>query len=201
MARRHGRAPRGQRLRVGVPHGHWLTTTFVAGLSTRGIIAPFVRPGSIRRPGTLGARLDAFAGTGPGFETLRIILSVSILCWYSVLASYGPAGEAAVWRTPYSAVLTTLLPMFFSLSGFLVMGSATRNPDLKRFISLRGLRILPALTTEVCISTILLGSLLTTLPISRYCTNPLFLKYFGSSMGMSASFFPACLAIIHSRIL
>ncbi len=49
MARRYGRAPRGQRLRVGVPHGHWLTTTFVAGLSTRGIIAPFVLDGPINR--------------------------------------------------------------------------------------------------------------------------------------------------------
>ncbi len=47
MARRYGRARRGQRLRVGVPHGHWLTTTFVAGLCTRGIIAPFVLDGPI----------------------------------------------------------------------------------------------------------------------------------------------------------
>ena len=49
MAGRHGRAPRGQRLRVGVPHARWLTTTFVAGLSTRGIIAPFVLDGPINR--------------------------------------------------------------------------------------------------------------------------------------------------------
>ena len=42
MARTHGRAPRGERLRVGVPHGHWKTTTFVAGLTLRGMIAPFV---------------------------------------------------------------------------------------------------------------------------------------------------------------
>src|SRR3712207_9502640 len=32
MARTHGRAPRGERLRAAIPHGHWLTTTFVAGL-------------------------------------------------------------------------------------------------------------------------------------------------------------------------
>lgn len=49
MARRHGRAPRGQRLRVGVPHGHWKTTTFVAGLTTRGMIAPWVLDGPINR--------------------------------------------------------------------------------------------------------------------------------------------------------
>ena len=29
MARRYGRALRGRRLRGGVPHGHWKTTTFV----------------------------------------------------------------------------------------------------------------------------------------------------------------------------
>lgn len=44
MARTHGRCPRGERLRVGVPHGHWKTTTFVAGLTTRGMIAPWVLP-------------------------------------------------------------------------------------------------------------------------------------------------------------
>ena len=49
MARTHGRAPRGRRLRVGVPHGHWKTTTIVAGLSLRGMIAPFVLSGPINR--------------------------------------------------------------------------------------------------------------------------------------------------------
>ncbi|MGC5796055.1 transposase [Sphingomonas sp. NFX23] len=45
MARRYGRAPRGERLRAGVPHGHWKTTTFVAGLSRTDMIAPGVLDG------------------------------------------------------------------------------------------------------------------------------------------------------------
>ena len=49
MARRYGRCPRGERLRASVPHGHWKTTTFVAGLTTRGIIAPWVLDGPINR--------------------------------------------------------------------------------------------------------------------------------------------------------
>lgn len=49
MARRYGRCRRGERLRVGVPHGHWKTTTFVAGLRTTGIAAPFVLDGPINR--------------------------------------------------------------------------------------------------------------------------------------------------------
>jgi transposase len=47
MARTHGRAPRGERLRFPVPHGHWKTTTFVAGLRNTGIVAPMVLDGPI----------------------------------------------------------------------------------------------------------------------------------------------------------
>lgn len=42
MARRHGRCQRGQRLVAAVPHGHWKTTTFVAGLRKDAISAPLV---------------------------------------------------------------------------------------------------------------------------------------------------------------
>jgi transposase len=49
MARRHGRCRRGERLRVGVPHGHWKTTTFIGALTLRGFIAPFVLDGPINR--------------------------------------------------------------------------------------------------------------------------------------------------------
>ena len=47
MARTHGRATRGERLRVGIPFGHWKTTTFVAGLRTSGMTAPMVLDGPI----------------------------------------------------------------------------------------------------------------------------------------------------------
>ncbi len=49
MARLRGRAPKGQRLRMSVPHGHWKTTTFIAGLRRDGIVAPFVLDGPINR--------------------------------------------------------------------------------------------------------------------------------------------------------
>ncbi len=45
MARRHGRALRGQRLRASVPHGHWKTTTFIGGLRLSGMTAPMVLDG------------------------------------------------------------------------------------------------------------------------------------------------------------
>ena len=49
MARRGGRAPRGERLRAGIRYGHWKTTTFLAGLRITGMMAPMVLDGPINR--------------------------------------------------------------------------------------------------------------------------------------------------------
>ena len=47
MARLRGRTPRGERCRTSVPHGHWKTTTLVAGLRLGGITAPSVIDGAM----------------------------------------------------------------------------------------------------------------------------------------------------------
>ena len=45
MTRRYGRARRGQRVVGKLPHGHWMTTTFVAALRHDGLTAPLVVDG------------------------------------------------------------------------------------------------------------------------------------------------------------
>ena len=47
MARLYGRSRRGERCRAAIPHGHWKTTTLVAGLSNDGIIAPMIMDGAM----------------------------------------------------------------------------------------------------------------------------------------------------------
>ncbi len=47
MARLRGRAPRGERCRASVPHGHWKTTTFTAGLRRSGLMAPMLLDGAM----------------------------------------------------------------------------------------------------------------------------------------------------------
>ena len=45
MARLRGRSKRGERCRAAIPHGHWKTTTFTAGLRLEGLTAPMVLDG------------------------------------------------------------------------------------------------------------------------------------------------------------
>ncbi len=47
MARLRGRSARGERCCAAVPHGHWKTTTLVAGLRLGGITAPGVIDGAM----------------------------------------------------------------------------------------------------------------------------------------------------------
>lgn len=45
MARRYGRSKRGHRCQAPIPHGHWKSTTLVAGLNLKGIVAPTIIDG------------------------------------------------------------------------------------------------------------------------------------------------------------
>jgi transposase len=47
MARLRGRCRRGERLFASIPHGHWRTTTFVAGLRLGGLGAPMLLEGAM----------------------------------------------------------------------------------------------------------------------------------------------------------
>ena len=57
MTRSHGRCARGERLRMGFPHGHRKTTTLVAGLRMTGMVAPMVLDGPIN-----GDWFEAYVG-------------------------------------------------------------------------------------------------------------------------------------------
>jgi transposase len=100
MARRYGRCRRGQRLRSAVPHGHWKTTTFIAGLRLTGIVAPMVLDGPIN---------------GRSFQTWVDRMLIPDLCPGDIImdnlsshkrpgvqASIEAAGAAVRYLPPYS---------------------------------------------------------------------------------------------------
>ena len=47
MGRLRGRAPKGERCRASLPHGHWKTTTFTVALRMTGLTAPMVLDGAM----------------------------------------------------------------------------------------------------------------------------------------------------------
>ena len=113
-----------------------------------------------------------------GFDYLRIILSVAVLCLHSVATSYGREVEFHwLWGGPFAGFARLVLPMFFALSGFLVAGSIFRAGTTSGFVLLRALRLVPALAVEVFLTAVLIGSAFTKLPLGVYLTSRGVLAY------------------------
>ena len=105
MARRHGRCRRGERLRVGVPHGHWKTTTFVAGLRSTGIIAPLVLDGPINRH-AFETYVEQVPGPRPAARRHRRHGQSAQPQRAGVRAAIEAAGAQLLYLPPYSPTST-----------------------------------------------------------------------------------------------
>jgi peptidoglycan/LPS O-acetylase OafA/YrhL len=70
-----------------------------------------------------------------------------------------------------------------------VAGSLERN-NLTSFITLRAIRIFPALVAEVVISALVIGSVFTTLSLSQYFTDQMFFSYFLNMIGYIHYYLP-----------
>jgi peptidoglycan/LPS O-acetylase OafA/YrhL len=135
--------------------------------------------------------MDRNDGIGPGFDSLRLWLAFSVLLIHSfAVAQHDQGLSLRLWNGPLRPLFLAIVPMFFGLSGFLVTGSAMRTRSMKAFLALRLLRLLPALSVEVTLSALILGPLLTVLPLGLYFTDPLFFSYFGNIVGHVQFFLP-----------
>ena len=118
MARTHGRARRGQRLRSAIPHGHWKTTTFIAGLRNSGMVAPMVLDGPVN-----GAAFQAYVDQvlvpelAPG--DIVIMDNLGSHKGAGVRAAIEAAGASLLYLPPYSPEFNPIENAFAKLKASL----------------------------------------------------------------------------------
>ena len=145
MARRYGRAPRGERLRVGVPHGHWKTTTFVAGLRLTGMVAPMVLDGPIN-----GVSFQAYIDQvlvpelRPG--DIVIMDNLGSHKGAGVRAAIEAAGASLLYLPPYSPDFNPIENAFSKLKALLRKAAERTVDGLWNTIG----ALLPAFTPQEC---------------------------------------------------
>jgi len=127
MMRAHGRARRGQRLRMGLSHGHWKTTTFVAGLTRRGLIAPMVLDGPINGRAFLAYVEQVLA---PELQPGDIVVMDNLGSHKGagVRAAIEGAGARLLFLPPYSPDFNPIENAFAKLKA-LLRGAAERSVD------------------------------------------------------------------------
>ena len=124
MTRRYGRSPRGERLVMPVPHGHWKTTTFVAGLRAEGLTAPTVVDGAMT-----GELFEAYVRQQlvPALTPGDVVVMDNLAChkWAGVRRAIESAGARLLYLPAYSPDFNPIEAMFSKLKEALRSAAGT----------------------------------------------------------------------------
>jgi len=118
MVRRYGWSARGERLVDAAPHGHWKTTTFLAGLRSSGIVAPLVLDGPMTGEAFL-AYVQQFLAPElkPGDVVVMDNLAAHKVA--GVAEAIRAAGASLMYLPPYSPDLNPIEQLFAKLKALL----------------------------------------------------------------------------------
>ncbi len=123
---------------------------------------------------TIGEKLDATNGFGPGFNMLRLILASGVVFWHCFPITVGTPEQ--IEETPLWFLVSSMVPMFFALSGFLVIASADRL-SVQAFLMNRIARIFPALVLVIFAMAFVVGPLVTTVTLHEYFSSRVTWRY------------------------
>jgi transposase len=129
MARLRGRAKRGERCRAAIPHGHWKTTTFTAGLRLDGLTAPMLLDGAMNGPAFLAYAEQVLAPElRPG--DLVIMDNLPAHKMSAVREAIEKTGASLLLLPPYSPDFNPIEMAFAKLKAILRKAAARTIDDL-----------------------------------------------------------------------
>lgn len=118
MARRYGRSRRGTRCRAKIPHGHWKTTTFIAGLRVGALTAPCVFDGAMN-----GVTFLAYVqqNLAPTLQPGDIVIADNLRAHHvqSVREAIESRGATLRFLPPYSPDFNPIEQVFAKLKALL----------------------------------------------------------------------------------
>ena len=127
MVRRYGWALRAERLVQAAPHGHWRTTTFVAGLRSTGLVAPLVLDGPMNGPAFL-AYVEQFLAPTLQRGDVVVMDNLGAHRVEGVEEAIRAVGASVLYLPPYSPDLNPIEQAFAKLKA-LLRGAAARTKD------------------------------------------------------------------------
>ena len=134
ISRLRGRAPRGDRCRAALPHGHWKTTTLVAGLRLDGLTAPMVIDGAMN-----GEVFTAYAETllAPTLNPGDIVIMDNLPAHKAAdaRAAIERTGATLMFLPPYSPDFNPIEQVFAKLKAILRKAAARTIDTLEAAIA------------------------------------------------------------------
>jgi transposase len=129
MARRYGRSLVQRRLVAAVRHGHWRTTTFVAGLQQTGIVAPLVLDGPMTGP-TFRAYVEQFLAPSLAAGDVVVLDNLAAHRVDGIRQAFAAVGASLLYLPPYSPDLNPIEQLFAKLKALLRKAAARTRDEL-----------------------------------------------------------------------
>lgn len=120
---------------------------------------------------------DVASGRENNFNLLRMIAAFSVLISHSVVMLTGDASIEPLLRTFGGTLGGFAVDVFFISSGFLVTASLLARKSPREFLRARALRIYPGLWAMLIILALIVGPLMTSLPLAAYFSDFSLYKY------------------------
>jgi transposase len=145
MTRRYGRSPLGERLVAAAPHGHWRTTTFIAGLRQTGILAPLVLDGPMTG---IAFRAYVEQALAPALAPGDVVVLDNLAAHKvdGVRQALAAAGASILYLPPYSPDLNPIEQLFAKLKALLRKAAERSIPALWDHIG----EIVQTITSDEC---------------------------------------------------
>ena len=128
---------------------------------------------------TLLERFKASSFRGPGFDQIRLGAAIIVLFHHCSGVNGNDVRLDPLFHFSYGYIHFGFLAVaiFFAISGFLVTPSLLRSGNIIDFATRRILRIFPGLICVVFVTMLVLGPVLTILPLAEYFTDFQFYRY------------------------
>jgi peptidoglycan/LPS O-acetylase OafA/YrhL len=109
---------------------------------------------------------------GNNFNPLRLIAASLVIVSHGIELPSGVAQRDILHALTGHTLSWFAVGIFFAISGYLIVESWLRQPNLLRFLRARALRIVPGLAVMLLVTVPLLGLLFSTLPFGRFMSDP-----------------------------
>ena len=145
MISRYGWGPRSERLVDAAPHGHWRTTTFIAGLRSTGLVAPLVLDGPMTGEAFL-AHVGQFLAPVLAEGDVVVLDNLPAHKVAGVRKAIRATGASLLYLPPYSPDLNPIEQAFAKLKALLRKAAARTREALWTTIG----RLLDTFTPAEC---------------------------------------------------
>lgn len=133
---------------------------------------------------------DILAPEANNFGVVRLAMATAVLVSHGTLFLTGSSDAEPLHALTGHSLGEHAVQVFFFLSGILVAQSFARSHGLGDFVAARILRIFPALIVCVLLTALVLGPLMSRLPVSEYFTTAALPAYLLRTLSLSTGSAP-----------